>query len=506
MSKHTVADTAQLNEQLNHARQALDSGDLQQALQLFTELNKRAPERGNINFYFGSALLAVEEFDAAIKHLSQACHALPEQYAPLFTLADTFAAVNSIDDVETVINFSLSRFPKEPAVLYRSATVYRELGQLSRADELASLCITHSNDMLLSAYAWLLKLNLGQMPDIAEAHKALVAIGKAMPYKQTDNARLKMIMQFALGRYFELRKDHDEAFEHWRTANALQLSMCDYRVEDLRPLFAAIKVNTYQLPANASEPSTFTPIFILGLPRTGSTLLEQTLCRHSDVESLGEQAIIGGYIANFMQHHTQQTYPLFMSELSSPAGQALCSQAAAQYEKAVRRRQLNTPFVIDKLPANFQSIGLILALFPHAKIIHLSRDFADTALSIFKNHFAVNEPYMCDLSELSCYHSMYKDLMQHWHDIYPGKILELRYESLVSDPQASIKKVLSYCGLTPQKVCWEKEQPSENATRRMVKTLSSTQVIEPIHQRSVGRHSDYASLLHSNGLIIYQSR
>ena len=506
-------------KQLSIAKDAVAKDDFQRAFTLFSELQKLDPKRGDVCFYFGSALLSVEEFDAAVQQLSLACQLLPTHHEPLFKLADAFETVNSVTDVETVIKFALAQFPEHPEVIYRAANFYREVGQLGKADKLASECIVYSNDKLLSSYAWLLKLNLGQMQDINQAYEALSAINNNksrtvnisnnIPHNSSDSAtdkKLEMIVNYALGRYFELVNKTAQAFRHWKIANSLQLSMCDYRVNDLSALFTAIKANSNKPKTHSGKNSGFTPIFILGLPRTGSTLLEQMLCQHSDVSSLGEQPIIANQVANFAAHHAQQPYPLFMPELSTPKGHEICQQAANIYEKAIRKRQLKTPFVIDKLPANFQSIGFIKSIFPHAKIIHLTRQFADTGLSIFKNHFAANEPYLCDLKELSAYHQLHHTLMQHWEEVYPNEIFEIAYENLVSQPHVSIQQVLTFCGLSHQQQCWQSNNDDNDKHKalRMIKTLSSAQVTEPIHQRAIGQHSKYAAYLKENGLVDYQ--
>jgi tetratricopeptide (TPR) repeat protein len=528
----TLQDShASFEKRLNVAQGAVANGDFKRAFRLFSELQKSAPKRGDVCYYFGSALLSVEEFDSAIAQLSNACQLLPTQYEPLFKLADAFEMVNSVSDVETVINFALTQFPKNAVVIYRAANFYREVGQLIKADKLASDCISYSDDNLLSSYAWLLKLNLGQTQDIDQAHTALSAINNTLPNiddlsdnispnapnsdkvdnnSASDN-KLQMIVSYALGRYFELAKQSTQAFANWKVANQLQLSMCDYRVNDLRDLFAAIQTNSNAQKYHRAKTTSFTPIFILGLPRTGSTLLEQMLCLHSDVSSLGEQAIIASQVANFVAHRTQQPYPLFMPELDTSKGQEICQQAANIYANAIKKRQLSTPFVIDKLPANFQSIGLIKTIFPHAKIIHLTRQFADTGLSIFKNYFDANEPYLCDLAELSAYKQLYSKLMQHWRQIYQDEIFEIEYETLVSQPQSTIQQVLTSCGLSYQQECWYEQYKREDKREdkrehkqkfvSLVKTLSSAQVTEPIHQRAIGQHNKYAAYLKQNGLV-----
>jgi tetratricopeptide (TPR) repeat protein len=465
-------------------------------------LIKSAPERGDVHYEFGIALLLVDEFDAAIERLTQACQLLPQQHEALFALADAFEAVNSINDVDTVITFALSQFSERPEVLYRAANYYRELGQLAKADELAKQCLIKSKDTLLQSYLWLLRLNIGQIDYLEDAHNALLKIldkAKKFGERQADTDEIEMISNYALGRFFELDHKPEHAFDCWRKANALQFLMCDYKVDSIKALFDEIKSNSSIRNTTTNKANSFTPIFILGLPRTGSTLLEQRLSKHTEVKTLGEQPIIANQVVPFLSHHTNSPYPMFMSELGEQKNQLLCEKAASIYEKALSKRQLNSAFVIDKLPANFQSIGLIMTIFPHAKIIHIKRDFADVGLSIFKNHFAANEPYLCNLDALSTYNAMYDDLMQHWHALYPGKILDIQYEDLVNSQKASMHDALDFCGLEGQQACWGKGTATTES-KTMVNTLSSAQVIQAIYKEGAGRHSRYAGYLAKCGL------
>lgn len=521
---NVLTTQASFDEKLHLAQQAISSGNYQRGFSLFAELRHSAPTRGDVCFHFGASLLLVEEFDGAIEQLSLACQMLPHEKEPLFKLLDAFEAVNSLSDVQTVIEFMLAQFPNQAEVLYRAANFYRESANLAKADDLALQTIALSNKPLLTSYAWLLRLNLGRMDTSQNIEMALLAI-----LNNNANEQVRMVTHYALGRYYELAGNTALAFAHWKKANTLQFSLCDYSSADIATLFEAIKHSTVKNGRdqkrneqnNATEQSTirssnnesinnrFTPIFIIGLPRTGSTLLEQALCKHTDVSSLGEEAIIGGQVAHYISHHTQQAYPFFMPTLNDEKGQALCQNAAHIYQVALSKRQLSTPFVIDKLPANFQSIGLIKALFPDARIIHITRHFEDTALSIYKNHFAVNEPYLCDLAELSTYNALYLNLMQHWHDIYPKQILEISYESLVEQHEVSMKKVLAYCGLSAQANCWQSNKGEIDSSMlprsvpsRLVKTLSSAQVTKPVYKGAVGSHIPYATMLKDNGLAV----
>lgn len=214
------------------------------------------------------------------------------------------------------------------------------------------------------------------------------------------------------------------------------------------------------------------PIFIVGMPRSGTTLAEQILASHSQVHGAGEMEAINKAIrAEF-----------------NPDGRGYCFSLAEDALSGIRRRYLATlrglgtprPVVTDKMPANFLWLGFILEAMPEARVIHLVRDPIAVCWSIFKNYFpATGLGFTCDLTDLAAYHRMYEDLMALWFARYPGRIFDLDYERLTEDQKGQTRALLDYCDLA-----WEEACLDFHRTDRVVRTASATQVRRKIYRGS----------------------
>ncbi|MBF7073085.1 sulfotransferase [Glaciecola sp. MH2013] len=494
---------------LDAAYSAFDKSDYKSAYSLFSQLLRAKPNNGSVHLGFGKLLAQLEEFDQAIQHISNACKLLPQRFDCLLELAHLFDLVHSQKDVKTTLEFALDQFPNEVEVIYHLATFDKETGNFQRALTLSQKALTllrleeldkqeisgienGQHVINLALHFYLLQLSLPLKQDYEAMCEALLSLIKHV--RVDDN---KMLLNYALGNVEEKRQHFAQAFDYWYHANQYQRGLCSLSTGELAPFFNSIKnlrSNEHQLPTAEEQPSeNFCPIFILGLPRTGSTLLEQLLCEFEDVDSLGEEPILAKHCAGYLAHTLQQPFPEFITNIKQEDART----AANIYINALRKRQLNSSFVIDKLPSNFQSIDLIVALFPNAKIVHIRREFKDTAISIFKNYFAENEPYFCDLQELDIYRAHYEDLMAHFHNKYPRAIFDINYEALVRDPHANIQALINFCGIKTKKA----QQKSELNSLTRIKTLSSTQAIAPVSAGSIGSYKNYEEQLRHAGLL-----
>jgi hypothetical protein len=197
------------------------------------------------------------------------------------------------------------------------------------------------------------------------------------------------------------------------------------------------------------EKENLMPIFIVGQPRSGSTLLEQMLCGHSDIKTAGELPFLAGDIAQGVNQITGQEFPLGCKKLTAEQ----CRSLGKHYLNRMQEIAPKAKFIIDKMPANYQSIGLIKMLLPQAKIIHITRDVKDVSWSIFTNHFAANEPYFCSLEEITHYHQKYLEVMEHWQNVLPDFVHHISYEELVKKPSGVLAGILDFCGLNFQSAC-----------------------------------------------------
>jgi hypothetical protein len=239
--------------------------------------------------------------------------------------------------------------------------------------------------------------------------------------------------------------------------------------------FAAHRGSGSQSPA---------PIFIVGLPRSGSTLLEQILASHSQVEGTMELPNILNMVAQFDDLASNRDgYP-------ETVGQATFAQFAAlgcRYLEETAPLRSGRAHFTDKLPNNFSHIGLITAILPRATVIDARRHPMDACFSTFKQHFAEGQTFSYDLTDLGRYYRCYLSLMDHWDAVLPGRVLRVQYEELVREPEANIRRLLTHCGLDFEPACL-----NFHATRRAVRTASAEQVRQPLYSSGVGYWRHFA--------------
>ena len=493
-------------ERLHAANRLMASSQHTKAYPILIDLLSSYPKNGLLNYLTGQCYLHWQEFDQAIACFTLCCQVMPQHFDAIFALMESFESVNAHEDVATLNDYMLQQFPKQPEVLYKAAQYYSEIGKFADAVKVLNECIKEcektTDHRLLQSYAYLLLCKVDK--DLPK--ERLITKLNKMVNADITNEHARMLCHYSLGEIYHSLENPNEAFTHWQAANQYQLSTASFRTQDLSGFFNDIKRCHAHLKPSAGDDAqsddTFVPIFILGLPRTGSSLLDSLLSAHSQIQSMGEVTTLSNKLAAFLSNHYQQPYPAFMQDiitrLSAPNTQNVLAKCAQLYTNDVRKRQLTSQFVINKLPANFQSIGLIKTVFPNAKIIHLVRNFEDTALSVFRHHFSSSEPYFCDIAELSAYNAMYLDVMSFWQQIYGEQILTLRYEDLVSDTPRTIKSVLQYCGLAfEQACCYTTTAKNSKDDKPLVpiKTLSAVQVREPITTKPVGVSSQYRHLM-----------
>jgi outer membrane receptor protein involved in Fe transport/tetratricopeptide (TPR) repeat protein len=288
-------------------------------------------------------------------------------------------------------------------------------------------------------------------------------------------------LHFAMGRAREQRHAYAEAFEHYAAGNRLRRAETpfDYGAFESKCERLMARLDAKFFAANAdSGVADESPIFIVGLPRSGSTLVEQILASHSQVEGTMELPNILHYVEEFERLGADgDAYPDSLAEAPRAVFQAL----GRRYLNETRPLRQGRARFIDKLPNNFMHIGLIHAMLPRATIIDVRRHPMDSAFSCFKQCFASGQTFTYDLAGLGRYYRQYLAIMDHWDSVLPGKVLHASYEELVSSPEFMIRRMLAHCGLEYEASC---ERFHE--TRRAIRTASSEQVRQPMSTAGVG--------------------
>ena len=297
--------------------------------------------------------------------------------------------------------------------------------------------------------------------------------------------------QFALGKAWEDKGDYDRAFEWYRAGNENRRGRENYDpVQTMETHDQFIKAFSREFLAERSGAGCQRPdpIFIVGLPRSGSTLLEQILASHPDVEGTHELPDLSRTARSIgLGRKDRKAYPGAVVDLDPSEFEALGDD---YLRRTARYRELGVPRFTDKMPNNFVHVGFLSLILPNAKIIDARRHPLDSCLGSYKQLFARGQPFTYDLFELGEFYMQYRRLMDHWHAVLPGKVLEVQYEDVVADTETQVRRILEYCELP-----WSDSCLRFYESDRAVKTASSEQVRSPIYKGAMHRWRNYEAHL-----------
>ena len=304
----------------------------------------------------------------------------------------------------------------------------------------------------------------------------------------SDEARAQF--SFALGKALEDRGEYARAFEQYDRGNRTRRKLESYDPvqtevinERIRAVFDA-EFLARHAGSGDTDPS---PIFIVGLPRSGSTLIEQILASHSQVDATHELPEVGRLILQINRESRDKiTYPEAVRDFDDEAWAKL----GRSYIDATRQYRRDAPRFLDKKPNNFASIGLLSLALPNARFINARRHPLDTCLSCYKQLFARGQPFTYDLVEIGEYYLEYDRMMAHWSAVLPDRVLDVQYEDVVADLEGQVRRMLVFCGLS-----WEDACLRFYETERAIRTASSEQVRRPIYDSSIGVWRHYESEL-----------
>jgi tetratricopeptide (TPR) repeat protein len=412
----------------------------------------------------------LKEADAATRHLEKIEPRSPQTWV---TIAAVATRLMRQEQALEAYERAAQLMPEEVGLRMSVGHVQKTLG-LRRNSEASYKAALQMDPGRAEAYWSLADLkNYTFDDDEIAAMQRLLASDKR---ERTNQAQL----HFALGRAFEQRQDYEHAFAHYADGNALRHLDTPFDIEGFERRSARIRAffqPEFFAARHGCGDVSAAPIFIVGLPRSGSTLVEQILASHSQVEGTMELPNILNMVAQFDDlAASRDGYPETVARASV---EQLTALGRRYLEETAPLRSGRARFT-DKLPNNFSHIGLIHALLPRATIIDARRHPMDTCFSTFKQHFAEGQTFSYNLATLGRYYRCYLSLMDHWDRVLPGRVLRVQYEELVREPEANIRRLLEHCGLPFEPACL-----SFHETRRSVRTASAEQVRQPLYSSGV---------------------
>ena len=470
-----------VNQQLAAAQAAQRAGQFDQAMALYARIMAQAPRRTEPYLGSGGVCLADGRYDEALYWFTRAQEIAPDLPSALEGAGSALLALGRPAEALTVFERLQSVDAKSDMAFHGAGEALQQLGRLPEARRAVERAVALAPDHAGHHYA------LAQLGRFVEDDPRLAGLERLAVKAVSLPEAARCELHFALGKAYDERGRYAEAFEHLRTANALKRRHIVYDeamfLGILDDLAAAFTPAVMAARRGAGDPSDI-PVFVVGMPRSGTTLVEQIIGSHPAAFGAGELMYLHYLLG---QNLAGPDFPAHFAEVPNEALRKLGSLYAAR----LRASAPQAARIVDKLPANFMLAGLIHLVLPNARIIHVRRDPLDTCLSCYMNLFSQNIDYSYDLGELGRYYHAYEGLMAHWRRVLPeGAMLEVRYEELVKDFAAEARRIVAYCGLD-----WDEACLSFHRTERVVHTLSSAQVRQPLYTSAVGRAAPYRQWL-----------
>ncbi|WP_293763257.1 tetratricopeptide repeat-containing sulfotransferase family protein [uncultured Paraglaciecola sp.] len=443
------------------------------------------PNNTVVRFDYADVLYKRQKFAESLEQAEKLHNEDPTNLAFSMIMANCHVGAGNIEAALSIYNKVLQQTPDNPNVLLMLAHALKAVDKVDEA---------------IAAYQKAYK----SKPDFGDAFWSLANLKtyrfsdaeiNMMQHRQTDEKTAlvdRFHFCFALGKAFEDKKDYAVSMEYYQLGNSLKKQQSRYKSEHIDEEFQTqTDTCTSSLFAlkKGSGNTAADPIFIVGLPRAGSTLLEQILSSHSQVDGTMELPNIASIVNKLngrQRVDEEHRYPGNLHELSPE----LLAKIGEEYINSTQIYRQNAPYFIDKMPNNFRHIGLIHLILPNAKIIDARRHPMACCFSGFKQLFAEGQEFTYGQEEIGRYYKGYTKLMAHWEEVLPGRVLRVQYEDVVDDLDTQVKRILDYCGLPFEDACLEFHK-----TVRAVKTPSSEQVRQPIYKTGLEQWKNFEPYL-----------
>ena len=523
-------------EQVESVLLLYNNGKIEEAINTIKELNESYPNVPLLFNLLGACYQSLSNFDAAMQMFQTATKLKPDYAEAYFNQGVVFKHLSKLDESIKAYKKAIALNPNYPDAHNNLGNLYKEIGNRDDAIESYEWAIayrpdfeiTHLNlgvlysefdqEVAIKHYQKAIAIkpgyseahyNLGSTlrhlgrkadsiksyekaiefnPHYVDAHKNLSAMKE---YKKDDpqisqmklllsNKNLaesdKVSLNFALSKVYEDLNNQNDFFKFLHEGNKLRKEELNYSFDDDYEMISKIR-EVFMLPHTKTKQSSYKtseikPIFIVGMPRSGTSLVEQIISSHHSVYGAGELEFLAQNSYKELKKHYASTNNVF-SEKSF-------LYIRERYLESLSNLNVSESIITDKMPLNFRFIGFILSAFPDAKIVHLNRDARATCWSIYKYYFKSDgNGYSYNLQDLVSYYCLYDELMKFWHKLYPNQIYDISYEDLTTNQENETRNLLEYCGLD-----WDDNCINFHTNKRAVKTTSALQVKEKMYQGS----------------------
>jgi tetratricopeptide (TPR) repeat protein len=486
----TANPGSDVSTSLAAAMQHQRAGKLERAEAIYRRILARDPRRFEALYCRGLLAYQKGQQEAAKTFIADAIAVNPEVAEAHYNLGNIWRAEGAAEKAVECYRQALALDPDFPEAQFNLGSLHRELGALDEAQACYEKAIA-------------------ARPAYAEAHRSLAELkifeNRDDPLRgemeglltlSTTTTDQRIHLHFALGKLYEDIGDYEAAFTHLDAGNRLKRGRIRFSIdEEVARAERIMSIVDEGLMAGARDGGSASelPVFIVGMPRSGTTLIEQILASHRDVYGAGELEDLQLLIRT-VGSRGKTEYPEALRDLSPRT----LEQFGRSYADGLRERAPRARRITDKMPTNFFHLGFAHLILPNAKIVHCARDPIDTCFSCYRQLFAGGQAFAYDLEELGRYYRVYERVMSHWQGLMPECILKVDYEDLVHRPREQTERLLEFCALP-----WDESCLAFHETHRPVRTASAAQVRQPMNTRFVGRsrpfHAHLGPLLDALG-------
>ena len=493
-------------------------GDKDKALELYQKTSLENPGYYKTQLAIGAMLEIEGKLKAAIavyRKCLDTAKGIPEVHT---RLASALGSLGHLDDAEEQIEIARKLTPRSPEILYEMAKIKIYFGKLEEATEcFRTIGDLNSDNTIVSRMSSIVgeagieeirgntERAIELISPLVSAELENPALG-ALYLKLCDKMKRcaeaeiycnkllnkdavtisdRIMLEYSIGKHLDRHNSYDKAFLHFERANKLGIN--NYDPNEETDMFDRIMSNfspAFFMAAPRASYDTEQPVFIVGMPRSGSSLIEQILASHPEVFGAGELNKIADLVNSQKERrNTGKAYPTFLD-------QETLNRLAGEYISYIKIFDRKAARICDKMPHNYIHLGMISLIFPKARVIHCKRNPMDTCLSIYTQNFNESHTYARDLYYLGRHYRNYERLMQYWTNLLDIKILEIQYEDVVKELEGMSRKLISFCGLE-----WDDRCLEFHKSKRIVATASYDQVNKPIYSSSVNKWKRYEKFL-----------
>ena len=447
-----------------------NKGNFLEAIDVMKNALKKNPKNADFFNNIGMSYANIFKYKKAEEYYDKGLEIDKNNLHIINNLANLKKDLDRSEEAVELYKKILSKQPDAIAAMYNLASLYNTMGEFKKSKKMFFDILKMKSNLTEADRI------ISQMTIYDKDHSHFINMKNKLSDTSLDEQAL-MHLHYALGKAYNDQKEYDVSFKNFKKANDISKKISKYNFQIDKKRFSNIKAKFNSLEKIKIDKNNRKFLFIIGMPRSGTSLTEQIISSHEKVFGGGELPYIGRIFKNYFE----------LNEKISMKDLLKCEEDYIEFTTNI---DSSNKVFTDKAPLNFLYIGFILKFLPNSKFINVVRNPIDNCWSLYKNHFPTKIDFANDLGDLVNYYKNYRDLIEFWKNLFPNQIYDLKYENLVNDTKKEVEKLLKFCSLE-----WDDKCLNHQKNKRVIKTISYNQARKPIYNTSVKSFKGYEDYL-----------